>query len=435
MLMFILVQIIYYYNTHLNHPLHTNTIHYSVISNVTSSLLWRFQVICHTVKAYNAQLLSEDIKRVNNEEKVMNQDVFGPMYNNKISVVIIVQVHDRINYLRHLIKSLSIAKGINETLIIFSHDIWDDEMNTLVRSIKFAKVLQIFYPYSIQTHGNIFPGDSPSDCPSGVSKEQAKKLNCLNAEWPDHFGHYRTAKVAQIKHHWWWKAHRVFDELQTIRNYDGLVLFLEEDHYLTEDFLEVLSQMNNQRNKMEPLNDIICLGTHATKLSRDKDNYKKVEVTYWHYGHHNMGMAFDRKVWEKIKMCRQAFCNFDDYNWDFSLAHLSFSCMKESLRVMFLKGPRIFHMGECGFHNKKNIECNTEEVVRKIISKLEQLHHLLYPRSLIFEKFRTTKQRKLLGNGGWGDKRDREMCIRMDILHSTTIEQVLRPLVSENKMI
>ena len=404
LLVLILLQILYFYNARLSPPLDINKKYPSIISNETSSVLWRFQVICHTVKAYNIPLLSEDIKRVNTEQKVMNQDIFGPLDSNKTSVVIIVQVHDRINYLRYLIKSLSIAKGINETLIIFSHDIWDDEMNTLVGSIKFAKVLQIFYPYSIQTHENIFPGDSPNDCPNGISKEQAKKLNCINAEWPDHFGHYRKAKVAQIKHHWWWKAHRVFDELQAIKHYDGLVLFLEEDHYLTEDFLDALTKMNSLRRKMKPRNDVISLGTHVHKKLRDKDSYKIVGVTYWHHGQHNMGMAFDRKVWEKIKTCRKTFCMFDDYNWDFSLSHLSTSCLSERLLVMFLKGPRIFHMGECGFHNKNNIECNTEEVVRKIRSNLEQIHPLLYPQKLRVEKFKSTKQRNLLGNGGWGSE-------------------------------
>ena len=299
----------------------------------------------------------------------------------------------------------------------------------MVRSIKFAKVLQIFYPYSIQTHPNTFPGDSPNDCPSWTTKKEVEELNCINKDWPDHYGHYRKAKVSQIKHHWWWKAYRVFDELKTTQNYSELFLFLEEDHYLSEDFLVVLSHMKNQRYINGSIYDILSLGTHATKLSRIKDNFMKVGFTYWNQGKHNMGMAFDRILWDKIKSCKQAFCNFDDYNWDFSLLHVSTACLEVKLRVMFLKGPRIFHMGKCGFHNKKDDECNTEEVVRKIVSKLEELQPLLYPKSLSFEDFKSTKIRDPKGFGGWGDKRDQELCMKMDLLQNNTITDTLMSLM------
>jgi hypothetical protein len=35
------------------------------------------------------------------------------------------------------------------------------------------------------------------------------------------YGHYREAKFTQTKHHWWWKANRVFDQLRATRNYNG----------------------------------------------------------------------------------------------------------------------------------------------------------------------------------------------------------------------
>ena len=72
----------------------------------------------------------------------------GPVTNK--TVVIAIQVHDRIQYLRwyftnsfklklntnlrrHLIKSFSLAKGIEHTLLVFSHDVWDENINYLVR--------------------------------------------------------------------------------------------------------------------------------------------------------------------------------------------------------------------------------------------------------------------------------------------------------------
>ena len=43
----------------------------------------------------------------------------------------------------------------------------------------------------------------------------------------------------------------------------GLVLFLEEDHYVAEDFLHVLSLMLAQKHKYNV--DILSLGTYLKK--------------------------------------------------------------------------------------------------------------------------------------------------------------------------
>ena len=64
------------------------------------------------------------------------------------------------------------AAGIDKTLIVFSHDYWDDAINDLVNSVDFAKTMQIFYPFSIQTHPNEFPGESSHDCPRNAKKDQ-----------------------------------------------------------------------------------------------------------------------------------------------------------------------------------------------------------------------------------------------------------------------
>jgi hypothetical protein len=85
---------------------------------------------------------------------------------------LIFQIHDRITYLRHLIVSLAQARGISQALLVFSHDYYDEEINNLVQSVDFCKVIQIFYPYSIQTHPHEFPGEDPNDCPRDIKREQ-----------------------------------------------------------------------------------------------------------------------------------------------------------------------------------------------------------------------------------------------------------------------
>ena len=51
-------------------------------------------------------------------------------------------------------------------------------------------------------------------------------MKCANAEWPDSYGHYREAKFTQIKHHWWWKANQIFDQLQATQNHNGIFQIL-----------------------------------------------------------------------------------------------------------------------------------------------------------------------------------------------------------------
>lgn len=59
---------------------------------------------------------------------------------NAGSIVIVIQVHKRAEYLEKLISSLSKARHINRTVLIFSHDFVSHEINQLIGSIKFCKV-------------------------------------------------------------------------------------------------------------------------------------------------------------------------------------------------------------------------------------------------------------------------------------------------------
>lgn len=117
--------------------------------------------------APTAQEIQEFIKKHNQEQKILNLDQYGALEQN--ASVIVVQVHDRLNYLRIVIDSLAKAKGIERALVIFTHDIYDEAINQIVQNIKFCKVLQIFYPYSVQTHPNEFPGLDPNDCVGSVN--------------------------------------------------------------------------------------------------------------------------------------------------------------------------------------------------------------------------------------------------------------------------
>jgi alpha-1,6-mannosyl-glycoprotein beta-1,2-N-acetylglucosaminyltransferase len=144
--------------------------------------------------------LSEIITLKNDEQQIINEDKYGPVTND--TILITIQVHNRATYLRHLINGLRNAKNIEKTLLIFSHDLYDDEINLMVQSIDFCMVLQIFYPHSIQLNPDTFPGTDKRDCPRDIEIDEARNVRCLNAEFADSYGHYREAKFTQMKHHW-----------------------------------------------------------------------------------------------------------------------------------------------------------------------------------------------------------------------------------------
>ena len=63
-------------------------------------------------------------------------------------------------------------------------------------------------------------------------------------------------------------------------------------------------------------------------------------------GRNNMGMVFKRTLWEQIHNCKEYFCNYDDYNWDWSLQYILMNCFKTEPEVMMLIQRRVFHIGE-----------------------------------------------------------------------------------------
>lgn len=104
----------------------------------------------------DAEKIQQLITEQNHEQKVRNSEKFGAVTNE--TVVITIQVHNRLSYLTHLIESLKETHDIHKALLIISHDVYDYRINELVEGIDFCLVMQIFYPYSIQTHTNSFPG-------------------------------------------------------------------------------------------------------------------------------------------------------------------------------------------------------------------------------------------------------------------------------------
>jgi hypothetical protein len=82
------------------------------------------------------------LKLKNGAQPMFNTDLFATDAN--IHYVLLVQVHDRASYLKEFIQRLSLVSNINQTLLIFSHDVLDSQINQFVAAITFAPVSQSF---------------------------------------------------------------------------------------------------------------------------------------------------------------------------------------------------------------------------------------------------------------------------------------------------
>ncbi|XP_034017730.1 alpha-1,6-mannosyl-glycoprotein 2-beta-N-acetylglucosaminyltransferase [Thalassophryne amazonica] len=347
--------------------------------------------------------LTKSIYIANHKQFVHNAEKFP----GDPRLVLVVQVHNRPEYLKLLVRSFEKAAEVHSFLLIFSHDYFSEEMNAIVQGITFCKVLQIFFPFSMQLYPREFPGQDPRDCPRDASKEEALSTGCLNAEHPDSYGHYREAFITQTKHHWWWKMHFVWERVQALQGYSGFVLFLEEDNYILPDFFHFYKLMVEFRKSSCPDCDMLALGNHNgvdnfTRLSN------KVLTTGWMSTKHNIGMGISREVYYKLMGCTNEFCTYDDYNWDWTLQHLSGACIPKPLKVMAALGSRVLHTGDCGLH--QNEDCRPEWVSQRAEEQLQMAKDGMFPASVILNDAETVKYEPHMKNGGWGDVRDHVLC-------------------------
>ncbi|KAG7240285.1 hypothetical protein INR49_027096, partial [Caranx melampygus] len=129
--------------------------------------------------------------------------------------------------------------------------------------------------------------------------------------------------------------------------------------------------------------DILSLGSYSHIGYSSKAN--KVEVKAWKSTEHNMGMALSRETYQKLIQCTDTFCTYDDYNWDWSLQHLTVSCLPSYWKVMVSEAPRIFHAGDCGMHHKKS-SCSPISQKTKIENILQSSGNQLFPKNLLITK-------------------------------------------------
>ncbi|CAJ0937615.1 unnamed protein product, partial [Mesorhabditis belari] len=393
-------------------------------NGVESLSAWKLHDIASKANISGREIVNS-VDFLNENFPILN-DKFGPL--EAVQSIIVIQVHNRLAYLKILIDTLRKATGIEKTLIIFSHDLAVPEINEAIKSIDFARVLQIFYPYNTQLFPHVFPGQHPADCPEKIKKDGAREKGCRNWETPDKYGNYRVAKLTQIKHHWWWKMNYVFDRVVVPHKLtDKWVVLLEEDHYVTPDFLHVLEYMSGQKENLCPQCDILCLGIYVKNYKSTILQPDLLGVAPWYSSKYNMGMTIQKKLWDVMKNCSEIFCTWDDYNWDWSMLQISVQCLPTRWRVLYTKAPRVLHIGDCGVHTHRCNSKNGAQIADDYVAKHSKD---FFPSTMRVNDVSRRMLKPSKANGGWGDRRDHDLCRRntFPLQRSTKFDHVLHEL-------
>lgn len=353
----------------------------------------KFSFPTRKLSSRDVNKLASVVEVLNYEREVFNTNRYGLVRHE--TNMLVVQVGRDAERLQYLIISLAQVHYIQSVLVVFSHSYYDDKINKLISSIKFCRVMQIFYPYSLQLYPNKFPGIDAEDCLSGAGKIDKY---CSN----------RDARLTEHKHHWWWKACFVFNNLDWSDNYKGTVVFLEEDNYVLPDLLYMLRYTTRTQAYIQGLY-VISLGR---PYANDLD-YDLLTVQSWRPPY-DKGLAINKTVWHKITAASSYYCMYNDLSWSYSLLNVFSQFRGGSADMVAAMAPRV-------------ISTSMFPSGRVAIQKI---HHWMaaarmFPMNvkavmLYSSSGRVDTSVKLppRGNGGWEDMRDHLLCL--DPLMSTT---------------
>lgn len=360
----------------------------------------------HESLAFNKELtlppqnsLSRELKK-RNSLPPLNIDLYPKLAKNHIKIVL--YVHNRPHYLQLVVDSLAKVQGIDETLLIVSHDGYFEEMNKIVEGIRFCQVKQIFAPYSPHLFVDSFPGVSPRDC---HDKDDALIKKCKGNA--DQYGNHRSPKIVSLKHHWWWMMNWIWDGMEETKRHTGHILFIEEDHFIFPNAyrnIQILSTLKQHK----------CVECYAANLAPSDVNYKGEEsknLIAEKMG--NIGYAFNRTVWRKIHSKAREFCAFDDYNWDITMWAVVYPSF--GTPVYTLRGPRrsAAHFGKCGLHqgtNKGN-PCFDNGRATPAVEEIDKVPNIKPEWEVYRYEHQGGYQAGFKGWGGWADDRDHRLCL------------------------
>ncbi len=305
----------------------------------------------------------------------------------------VYMVYKRSDYLRQAIDTLRESDYPKSLPVVISHDGHDKDIVDYVESIKSEfKIVQLFHPYACADHPDTFPGNDPK----------------LNENYKgDTYGNPRESKVTCCKHHFSWMINKVFN-LKETKSMDGF-LFLEEDYIVAPTIYENIQKgftYIDSKGRRDEFFGLALDPTDGYAFSPPPKDSGWVERKFV-----TGPMAIRRDVFAKIRDHAKDFCQFDDYNWDWSIEHLM---AKEYVpfKVLAPSSLQTAHIGlEGGMHKGAVTEQKRINRMNEVLKdgKLEAFHgDVGVPHT---QRISPPKNPK--GFGGWGHPADQDHCMKV----------------------
>ncbi|KAL3939557.1 MAG: hypothetical protein SGBAC_005744 [Bacillariaceae sp.] len=310
----------------------------------------------------------------------------------KYEIPIVFMVQKRVEYFKRVIDSLQQSDYPRDTVpIIISHDGHVQEMVDFVESIRSDfQVIQLFHPFSCIEHQHSFPGDDPS----------------LNKVYKgDSYGNLRDAHVCCLKHHFTWMINEVF-ALVGVKNADGF-LFMEEDYIVAPSIYETLQTGFGFLDQDSRRDEYFGLTLDITDNFANKIPNKRNRWTTKRFV--SGPMTIGRRMFDRLKLSSNKYCEFDDYNWDWSIVHLMGNGLLP-YKTLVPNEPQVLHIGiDGGLHDHhENLEL--EEAMT---NGLQPFHVKLSVDPSEVGRFMDFPKAHDQGYGGWGHPADHEHCKKL----------------------
>lgn len=354
--------------------------------------LHKYLNFSESFKVSSVQLLPRDlniaattVELVNYEREVFNEERFGKVTPE--TTILLIQVHCDIERLQYLIVSLAQVHYIETTLLVFSHSYFDETINNMIMKIRFCRFMQIFYPFSVQLNPKKFPGIDPEDC--------------LSLQTPIQYCSNRDARRTEYKHHWWWKAYFVFNNLDWSDKYRGTVVFLDESNYVLPDLLYMLRYSKRSLSVITGISVMVFGRPYFNNL-----DYDLLVIDTWRPPYDN-GLAFNITVWKEIAALSSYFCTYDDLSWSYSLLNLFSRFRGGHVDMVSTMAPRVL---------TTSLYSTGREAVEKIHTQVKGAPYfpLTVKAALVYSSTGRVDSGVNLpskGTGGWSDLRDHLLCL------------------------
>jgi hypothetical protein len=312
-------------------------------------------------------------------------------------VPFVIMVYKRVEYLKQCIDSIR-KSDFNKSRvpIVISQDGNVKEVTDYVESLTDEFLIhRIVHPHSCYDH----PDDFPADSAGRLNKDYAG----------DSYKHPRTGSITCCKHHFTWLMKTVHSNLTLAggAQTSDRFFFLEEDYVVAPNVYETIvtgvdlfGQVKLPVGQssddyvfgllLDPAN-----GSARSLLGRD-GFYETLFLTG--------PMVISKSTIGKVIKYAKEYCEFDDYNWDWSIVHLMSKFSDFPHVCLVPTQPQVKHIGvDGGMHSINPLK--REKII------VETLPTVFHPKEFLSIPLKYRADRK--GFGGWGHPADHEHCLKI----------------------